>query len=241
MTEMNDPARWNKDPLRPPGAAEVLLRGARRPRPPGADDLARLGSIVAQIPRRSALVARRRSRLVVAAAAAIVVASLGTAVWALHGRPPMPPAAPVVVAAGPIKSLPRATPQVAPPLAGPAEVDEPQAVARPRSVRSAHRERPPRPVGQEPEVDTLTREIAFIDGARADIDVAPIRALAALDQHRREFPRGQLSAEREFLAVEALRHLDRTDEARQRADALRISFPSSSYAARPSRVLPSAP
>lgn len=242
MDEMNDPARWNKDPLRPPAAADVLLRCVRRPRPPGADDLARLGSLVAQIPRRSALAARRRSRFVVAAAAAIVVASLGTAVWALHGRVPMSPAAPVVAAAETVGSLLRATPpRVAPPLAEPADVTGPKPVARRPSVGpvAAHRGRPPRAVGPEPEVDTLVSEIAFIDAARADVDVAPIRALAALDRHRREFPRGQLSAEREFLAVEALRRVDRTDEARRRADALRISYPSSSYAARASRLLQS--
>ncbi|HZL19173.1 MAG TPA: hypothetical protein VFG23_15665, partial [Polyangia bacterium] len=93
----------------------------------------------------------------------------------------------------------------------------------------------------ETDADGLNREIALIDVARADVGPAPARALGALDRHRREFPRGQLAAEREFLAIEALRHLNRIDEARRRAEALWIDYPFSSYAARAVRLLPPAP
>ena len=89
--------------------------------------------------------------------------------------------------------------------------------------------------------DTLTREIALIDAARGELVTAPARALAALETHRRAFPRGELAAEREFLAVEALRRMNRTDEARRRADDLQIHYPTSSYAARASRLLPVGP
>ena len=95
--------------------------------------------------------------------------------------------------------------------------------------------------GSESEVDGLNREIALIDDARANVKPAPARALGALDRHRDEFPRGQLAAEREFLAIEALCHLNRIGEARRRAEALRIDYPSSSYAARAARLLPPAP
>jgi hypothetical protein len=85
--------------------------------------------------------------------------------------------------------------------------------------------------------DTLAREIALIDAARSDLGAAPARALGALETHKREFPRGQLAAEREFLAVEALRRMNRTEEARRRAGELEVRYPSSSYAARAARLL----
>jgi hypothetical protein len=66
---------------------------------------------------------------------------------------------------------------------------------------------------------------------------APSAALARLDEHRREFPGGQLAPEREFLAVDALRKLNRIREARERALDLTRKFPSSSYGARATQLL----
>jgi hypothetical protein len=243
---MSEPTRWSKDPLARPPAAELLLRGARRPRPPGTDELARLGSVVAHIPRRAALSARRRSRLVVAAAAAAVVASLGTAVWALRARRPSEPVAGAVVWAAVRPALVPAPVVVAPPTEIPGDRPTPKPSVRRRNVAppdvspAAQRERPaPAVVVAAASADSLVLEIALIDAARADLDAAPARALAALEAHRRQFPRGQLAAEREFLAVESLRRLDRLDEARRRAADLQISYPSSSYAARAVRLLQS--
>jgi hypothetical protein len=246
---MNDPVRWNQEPAGQP-AAELLLRGTRRPRPPGADDLARLGAVVAQIPRRSALVARRWSRFATAATAAIVVASLGTTVWALRGRrparagaQPMPPAAlePAKLSTSVDLAAPEApSPEVAPSKASVRRRSASGGAAtgggrRPHAVATTAT------AASETEVDGLNREIALIDDARANVKPAPARALGALDRHREEFPRGQLAAEREFLAIEALCHLNRIGEARRRAEALRIDYPSSSYAARAARLLPPAP
>jgi len=87
-----------------------------------------------------------------------------------------------------------------------------------------------------PAVDTLDRETRLVDGALQSLSTAPARALALLEHHRRVFPRGQLSAEREYLAVEALRRLDRLPAARRRAEALAAAFPGSSYAARARRA-----
>jgi hypothetical protein len=256
--QMRDPPPWSRDPRGRPGVAQLLLRGARRPQAPANDDLVRLGSAVARIPRRSALAARRRSRLGTAAAAAIVVASLGTAVWALRGRRPPAPAAPQAAVAPVIASAAR--PNLAPfapppPAQAPADAPEEKAVVAPGTTsptavaEPAHRARH-RPEAQtmnrqaadpQPGADALTREIALIDDARANLVAAPARALASLERHRREFARGQLGAERELLTVEALRRLNRTEEARQRAAALQVDYPSSSYAARARRLLQSTP
>jgi hypothetical protein len=83
----------------------------------------------------------------------------------------------------------------------------------------------------------LARETELIAAARSVLGAAPDAALARLDDHRREFPDGQLAPERELLAVDALRRLHRTEEARDRALELARRFPSSSYGLRASRVL----
>jgi hypothetical protein len=111
----------------------------------------------------------------------------------------------------------------------------PRLVSRPRIAHRAAAAVAPLPA------DALTREIGLVDAARRDVAAAPAQALAAADAHRRAFPDGQLAAEREFLAIEALRRLGRLDEARQRARALEARYPSSSYAARAARLLQPAP
>ncbi|HEY5091403.1 MAG TPA: hypothetical protein VIK30_15590, partial [Polyangia bacterium] len=148
---------------------------------------------------------------------------------------------PAVVFAG-VRPAP---PALAPPVEVPSELPEPKSLPRRHTVTppdvspAAHRERPVQPVVGAASADSLVVEIALIDAARADVNAAPVRALASLEAHRRQFPRGQLAAEREFLAVEALRRLDRLEEARRRAADLQSSYPSSSYAARAARLLQS--
>jgi len=79
--------------------------------------------------------------------------------------------------------------------------------------------------------------VPLIDAGRAELATAPSRALALLETHRREFPHGQLAAEREFLAVQALLQMNHTAEAKKRADDLETHYPTSSYAARAVRLI----
>jgi hypothetical protein len=258
---VSDPTRWRTDPARRPRGADLLLRGARRPQPPASGALERLGARVDAIPRLSAARARRWARVMSAAAAGVTLLALATGVWAWRGqRRSAPPAAPTLWAAA---RAPEAIPTLG---AAPAASDEPQdqpqeqpqdrspepvrAPARRRSparrtvahLEASRREHRARVATVEPiavDADTLAREINLVDAARDELPTAPARALAALDTHRREFPRGQLAAEREFLAVEALRRMNRIDEARRRAVELQDRYPSSSYAARASRLLKS--
>lgn len=81
-----------------------------------------------------------------------------------------------------------------------------------------------------PTEDTLEREMRLLQGASPESD--PRAALARAAEHERQFPRGQMAAEREFLAVQALRATGRDDEARARARALVARFPESPYASR---------
>jgi hypothetical protein len=246
-TRGGEPPRWRADPARRPHGAALLLRGARRPQPPGNGELERLGARVAEIPRLSAARARRGARLAAAAAAGVTLVALGTGVWAWRGKQRVVSApTPTLWAAAPATAQPPIrTAVIAPAPAPEAAVVEAPPAARPTAARvqAPHHARPARAQAVEPaaapasNADTLAREIALVDAARANLGSAPARALTALDAHRREFPRGQLAAEREFLAVEALRRLDRIAEARARAAELEARYPSSSYAARAARLL----
>jgi hypothetical protein len=91
------------------------------------------------------------------------------------------------------------------------------------------------------EEDPLVRETRLFEGVGGLIERDPGAALAQLDRHGQEFPRGQLAAEREFFAVQALHRLGRDADARARGDALIARFPTSPYASRTRRLLDSLP
>lgn len=92
-----------------------------------------------------------------------------------------------------------------------------------------------------PREDPLVYEAGMLQSASAVLASDPREALSRLDRHEREFPHGQLAAEREFLAVDALRALGRHADARARAEALVSRFPASPYAARARRLLDAMP
>jgi hypothetical protein len=68
-------------------------------------------------------------------------------------------------------------------------------------------------------------EAALLLRARRALASDPAGALRLTEEHARLFPSGTLVPEREVLAIEALARLGRSDEARQRLDALRANFP----------------
>jgi hypothetical protein len=235
---MKDPVRWRDDPGARPARADALLRGTRRPRPPRPGELDRLRGAVATMASASASASARvppaRHRWRVAAAVVLASGTMAVAGGLLvkRGRPAAvtaivaaPPSVPAEVAAAPAPA----------PLPAPSR----PVVATAAPARRAPVAHAARRVTAAPAVtaDSLARETALIDAARRDLRAEPSRALAALELHRREFPGGQLAAERELLAVESLQRLGRTTEARRRATALAARFPSSRYAARAARLL----
>jgi outer membrane protein assembly factor BamD (BamD/ComL family) len=74
--------------------------------------------------------------------------------------------------------------------------------------------------------------------ARLALNSDPARALALTEQHRREYPNGGFSQEREVIAITALARLGRTSEARSRADRFRSAHPTSPYIERVNRAVP---
>lgn len=69
----------------------------------------------------------------------------------------------------------------------------------------------------------------------------PRAALLVLDEARRDFPNGELTQEREALAIEALRALGSTTEARRRAEAFLARYPASPHATLVRRALQAPP
>ena len=223
-------------------ASGVLLRGARRPQPPGSRDLDRLGVAVEGIARAPSRAPVSWLRLGVAGALAFMTVGGGTFVWALHARNAKRLAAAVALEANEPARAHHPQTHTAPTIAAlevPA-VPEPVRAAPAARVRrhvTEARVAAPAPAEAVAPTDSLAREIPLIDAGRSDLATAPSRALAALETHRREFPRGQLAAEREFLAVQALLQMNRIADANKRAADLAARYPSSSYAARAARLI----
>jgi len=163
--------------------------------------------------------------------------------------PPPPPSEPAPVPPTAVAAPPRPSPvparravtatapsvpvvEAPEPAEAPAPSGSPGAVGAPITAGAS-------PVS--PTEDPLLREGQLLQSAGAAIDSDPRAALAGLDQHEREFPRGQLAAERELLAVQALRNLGRNDEARARGEALIARYPRSPYASRTRHLLDALP
>jgi hypothetical protein len=85
-----------------------------------------------------------------------------------------------------------------------------------------------KPMGESQ--DRLAAESALLDIARvAAAQGNAQRALEAVERHRRQFPSGLLSEEREALTIKALHLLGRDAEARARAARFGRSYPTSLF------------
>jgi hypothetical protein len=218
----------------------MLLRGARRPQAPDAHDLERLGAAVDAISRAPLRAPVPWLRLTLAGVVAFAIAGGGTFVWALHARDLKRRAAEAAARDEHERTLAHAQKPAA--LApAPAPVRPPPARAIRRHAvepRVAMAPAAPAPVEAPAKpTDSLAREVPLIDEGRTALATAPSRALAALENHRREFPHGQLAAEREFLAVQALLQMNHLADAKKRAEELGVHYPQSSYAARAARLI----
>jgi hypothetical protein len=165
------------------------------------------------------------------------------ALFATHGAPAKAPVHPAPSATNHVREeLPPAEPAASmPPDAPNTPLQAPQAStpSRPPPVRPSRTARPPSPesapgasAGGAGNEDTLAREVALLERARARFDADPASTLAILEQHARAFPRGTLAIERELLAIDALERLGKTDDARARAERALGSARGTIYEAR---------
>lgn len=93
------------------------------------------------------------------------------------------------------------------------------------------------PARSEAPTDTLLLEAGILEDARLLLATNPRGTLSQTRRHAREYPRGQLRAERELIAIDALTRLGRRGAARARASALLERSPSGIYAERAQRML----
>jgi len=118
-------------------------------------------------------------------------------------------------ARSPVEWVPIAPPPSAPTVQIPVKL----APATPSAVPSAPRLAP---------VSSLAGERQLLEVARAALSRSrPTEALAALDEHARRFPAGELDEERDSLRVEALVATGSFDEARAAADHFNAKYPDS--------------
>lgn len=213
---MSDPKRL-LDELGQGSEAGSLLRALRGAEPPSLEKQAELVQRMLT-PSAAPLPATGVSAKTWAGVGAAVLAcGLGAAWlwWPAEAAPPRKPP-PAVVA--PLPSLAPSLP--AEPLP---KMPAPDLVA-PSSP-------PPVAVsGKAAARDTLAEEEALLEQARRALGSSPGAALTLLRQHQQRFPAGQLTAERMFLSVDALRRAGDRAGADRQAQALLKRFPTSVYA-----------
>jgi hypothetical protein len=78
--------------------------------------------------------------------------------------------------------------------------------------------------------DRLAREVDLLESARSSLGSMPAKALQSARRHERDFPDGQLRAERMFIEAQALKNLGRHAEARRQAERALRQYPKGLYA-----------
>lgn len=214
---MSDPKRLLDD-LGSGSDAGALLRALRPAEPPS---LAKQAELVQRMmtPIAAPVPAGIGAKTWAGAGAAVLACGLA-ATWLLWPTEPTPPVRPPLA--------PVATPiSLAPPNRQPEPLPVP---AAPEGVSPVE---PPasavvssKPVAR----DTLAEEEALLEQARRALASSPGAALALLRRHQQRFPAGQLTAERMFLSVDALRRAGDRAGAERQTQALLKRFPSSVYA-----------
>jgi len=233
LEEDNDPARLDDGE---PSELGRFVRAARR-RGPSALVSARMAERLA--PARAAATQASSSRggplgrfggtmlgglALVALGGAFVAVSMGPSE---HAATPGEPVVPPAVSAPPEAPLPVTTGDLPtlPVEALPSSSATPGSASAPARIAAAR----PAPSSEKPRRED---EFELIQRAQDKLASEPARALATLQEHARLFPAGELTQERETMAVEALVRMHRKPEARTRANALLARFPRTPYVAR---------
>ena len=139
---------------------------------------------------------------------------------------------------------PEVQPQTARGVRGQVHPASPASSAAPavRENSSSASDSPPAPTGEVARrasfgSETIAHEAALLLNAREQLASDPGQALAIASEHHRLYPRGQLGADRDFIIVDALMRLGRSEEAEARAKPLIAAAPNGIYAQRLRRLL----
>ncbi len=171
-------------------------------------------------------------------------APIAPVVRAAHAANPprtgAPNPAPVAGVRAPTPTVPAAVPN-SPPVAATAAPDNSASAANTTSTADTSGS-PHGGIGATATQDPEEVENRWVDEVSRQVDGNPAGALARLDRLRSVLPRTSSTAQdREFLAITALHRLNRTSEARTRADAMFAQFPRSPFARRIRRMLGDVP
>lgn len=239
MTADQDPPRWVDPDSDAPDALRELLCEARADLP----DEVELASVAAALgpllgpaappaapPNPAPVSAPSPATGMLGGAAAKIVGGLalvgavGGGLWfASHHHASAPsPRAPL---AAPVQAQTHVEPTRVAPI-GPAQPSAaPHALAVPAaSAPAALASRATRPAAPAAGLD----EAQLLQAAQSALKTDPARALALTREHKRRFPHGVLSQEREVIAIEALDKLDQA-AAKERADQFRKEYPGSAH------------
>jgi len=223
---MTGPKRWSESGSEADPVLRSVMRYARsqEPTPEQVRELLRGARATAErAPKVFSLRARRRGKSVLFALAAIVAGGASWAAYRVYGneREPSPVDAPTVAVPAPIPSasvvhrraaVAQPEPQVTPSAAfAPEEAPKPSSTVPPRRV-------------PEPE-----DELAVLEEARRLVANNPAAALALTRDHAVRHSASAFAEEREALAIEALRKLNRNEEAAARLRAFEERYPRSPY------------
>jgi hypothetical protein len=238
---MNDPRRW-KDGAGAPPAIRELLGASRRTRPMTSAERRRTAGRVANlvsVPVAASLVWVWAKGVAIAGVATLSAVSLVHVSTSREHAPSLFASAPEATVRAGISAGVHQRARAAIMPSGDAASGDDAAVEStvaspspppPLPERAAARDTAPAastapaaatvPAVATPAPDTLEKEANLLESARAVLAGDPARALALLDRHAAEFPRGQLVAERSVLRIDALRRLGRLDEAQSDGRAL---------------------
>lgn len=204
----------------PAGLAEALTDATLDHQPTGAqlDDLRRslavaLARPVAGAPARDAT---PRTGGAWRGALAVALLTIGAGALWYGVSAPMVPTPPATGAVAPVGTIVAPTVSVTPSIAAPAASDRPQLELGSRHAAPSRAARP-------------DDELRLVSRAQQALVSEPALAFALAERHRRLFPNGALAQEREVIAIEALRGLQRTDEATARARRFRALYPHSAH------------
>lgn len=163
--------------------------------------------------------------------AALVAAGVigGGAIWFATRPGALPPshdkhAAPVAAPATPARAEHR---QAATPAA--TSVPEQTLPAAPEHAAPKAAQQPKPAKASPPAEKAAPSEASLLQAAQSALKTDPHRALALVDEHRRLYPNGALSQEREVIAIEALSRLGRSKEAKEKAKDFKQRYPDSAH------------
>lgn len=195
-----------------------LLRVARRPKPMPSEVRARTAAKVAALAAAPVAIGATAKWMTGKTLAwllgfGVVGAAVGFGAYAMRGdRAGMVNEEPQISHAPPPKLTPIVLPTETPSVTA-APSPAPIVVAPPKAS-----------------TDALAEENALLDPVRGKLEADPAGVLAATDAHKKKFPGGQLAADREYLAIRALKKLGRGSEVKARGEQFLTRFPNSPYA-----------